>query len=347
MKPKITALIGAGMVAKTHVAACVDSMHVQLKVIAARSETSARKLADFAKSELGAEVGVYKSVSDIALDPDVEFVIVATPPNARLSIIEPLVKAGKHIMLEKPVGRNSDEAEAVVRMCDDAAVKLGIFFQHRVREASMKAAELINEGSFGKLCVAEFDVPWWREQSYYDEPGRGTYDRDGGGVLISQAIHTIDLGLSLTGPVRAVNAMAATTAYHTMESEDYVVAGLEFENGAVGRLTASVASFPGHAETITLYFQNAVLKLEAGTLTVTERNGKTTKHGAETGTGGGADPMAFTHGWHQKIIENFVEAIDGKAEITASGEAALKSHHLIDAIVKSSQEKRTEFLNHG
>lgn len=347
MKPKVTALIGAGMVAKTHVAACVDSPLVHLKGIAARSETSARKLVDFAKSELDADIGVYKNIDDIASDPDVEFVIVATPPNARLSIIEPLAKAGKHILLEKPVGRNSQEAEAVVRACREADVELGVFFQHRVREASVQAAEMIKSGQFGSLCIAEFDVPWWREQSYYDEPGRGTYERDGGGVLISQAIHTIDLGLSLTGPVRAVNAMAATTSFHKMESEDYVVAGLEFENGAVGRLTASVANFPGHAETIALYFENAALKLEAGTLLITQRDGKVTNYGAEMGTGGGADPMAFTHAWHQKIIENFVNAIDGNGDVIASGEEALKSHYLIDAIVKSSQEKRTEFLNNG
>lgn len=347
MKPKVTALIGAGMVAKTHVAACVDSPLVHLKGIAARSGTSAQKLADFAKMEFGADIGVYNSVDNIISDPEIEFVIIATPPNARLSIIEPLVKAGKHILLEKPVGRNSKEAEAVVRICDDAGVKLGIFFQHRVREASIQAAKFIKTGKFGQLRVAEFDVPWWREQSYYDEPGRGTYERDGGGVLISQAIHTIDLGLSLTGPVCAVNGMAATTSFHTMESEDYVVAGLEFENGAVGRLTASVANFPGHAETITLYYEHAALKLEAGTLSITQRDGKVTTYGAETGTGGGADPMAFTHAWHQKIIENFVETLDGRSNIIASGSEALKSHYLIDAIVKSSNDKRTEFLNHG
>ena len=347
MKPKTTVLVGAGMVAKTHMAACVDSEFVHLKGIAARSVESARRLADFGQAEYGIGFQVYENLDAVIADAEVDFVIIATPPNARLSLIEPLAQSGKHILLEKPVGRNSKEAEMVVQACAAANVELGVFFQHRAREASIKAAEIIQSGEFGGLCVAEFDVPWWREQSYYDEPGRGTYERDGGGVLISQAIHTIDLGLSLTGPVRSVTAMSKTTIFHDMEAEDYVVAGLEFENGAVGRLTASVANFPGGAETIKLYFEHGALKLEAGTLTMTDKQGKVSTFGAETGTGGGADPMAFTHEWHQRIIENFVTSIDGTEPAIATGEDALSSHRLIDAIVQSSKEQKVVFINHG
>jgi predicted dehydrogenase len=121
----------------------------------------------------------------------------------------------------------------------------------------MAAAELGRGRCLGALGYAEIAVPWWREQSYYDEPGRGTYARDGGGVLISQAIHTIDLALSLTGPVAEVQAMTATTRFHAMEAEDVAVAGLRFANGAVGSLTASTASFPGGAEWIRLHFERA------------------------------------------------------------------------------------------
>lgn len=167
-------------------------------------------------------------------------------------------------------------------------------------------------------------MPWWRAQSYYDEPGRGTLARDGGGVLISQAIHTIDLALSLTGPVARVQAMAATTRFHRMETEDYVSAGLRFKNGAVGSLVASTASFPGAAESILLHFDNASLRLASGLLHLDWRDGRQeTFGGAAAGTGGGADPMAFTHEWHKGVFDDFADAISSGRPPVVTGEAAL------------------------
>ncbi|TNJ39613.1 Gfo/Idh/MocA family protein [Phaeobacter sp. B1627] len=345
-KRPVIALIGAGMVAKTHVAACVDAAQkVRLKGISSRSNARADALAKDASSQLGHDVITYGSVDAIASDPEIDFVIIATPPNVRLELIEPLAQAGKHILLEKPIGRTAGESRDIVDACKSAGVKLGIVFQHRARSASQIAAEMIKSGELGPLGLVEMNVPWWREQAYYDEPGRGTYERDGGGVLISQAIHTIDLALSLTGPVMSVQAMAKTTRFHHMESEDFVVAGLEFTNGAVGSLVASTASYPGGAESITLHFQNATLHLESGQLKVNPRDGEKSVHGDEASTGGGADPMAFTHDWHQTIIENFARVVTGAAAPFASGEDAMAAHNLIEAITRSSKNGKIEYLN--
>jgi len=345
MAKKVAALIGAGMVAETHVAACnAASDSVRLKGILSRNGTRATTLAAEASTAENS-VSVYDSIAKVASDPDVDFAIIATPPNVRAEVVAPLVDAGKHILLEKPMGRTADEARELVRMCSDEGVMLGVFFQHRARAASVKAKELIESGELGALGLAELNVPWWREQSYYDEPGRGTYSRDGGGVLISQAIHTIDLALSLTGPVRSVLTMAKTTCFHDMESEDFVVSGLEFENGAVGSLKASTASFPGGAESIVLHFERASLRLEGGQLHVSWRDGKVETLGEAAGTGGGADPMAFTHEWHQQIIENFVSTLNGKATLYASGEQAVESQELIDAMIRSAKSGNTRKLN--
>jgi len=331
---KNCALIGTGMVAGTHVAAIKASDKVALKGITARRPESAQAFAN----EHG--VDAYTDVAAIAADPDIDFAIIVTPPNARTELIEPLARASKPILLEKPVARDGKEAEQVVTFCEDTGVKLGIVFQHRMREASKQATELVASGTLGALGVAEINVPWWREQAYYDEPGRGTYARDGGGVLISQAIHTLDLALSLTGPVASVQAMTATSRFHTMEAEDFATAGLRFANGAIGSLAASSASFPGGAETITLHFDKASLHLGSGVLTVSWRNGETETFGASAATGGGADPMAFTHDWHQGIIEDFADAITEDRDPVVTGRQALASHALIDAITQSSNEAR-------
>lgn len=346
MKRSTIALIGAGMVAKTHVDACIDAApKLRLKGISSRSNERAAALAKDASARLGEDVITYKSVEAIADDADIDFVIIATPPNVRLELIAPLAKAGKHILLEKPIGRTAEEAQQIVDLCEQAGVTLGIVFQHRARSASMIAAQMVRSGELGELGLVEMNVPWWREQAYYDEPGRGTYERDGGGVLISQAIHTIDLGLSLTGPVNSVRAMAKTTKFHQMESEDFVVAGLDFANDAVGSLVASTASYPGGAESITLHFEHATLHLESGQLRVNRRDGDQSTHGDAASTGGGADPMAFTHAWHQSVIEDFHDAIAKAGQPLASGKDAMAAHNLINAITRSSTRGTIEYLN--
>ena len=335
--PRKAVLIGVGMVARTHVAACADAVGVALHGIQARSRDRAEALAGKAAALTGHPVKVYDSLDSVAADPDVDFAIVLTPPDARADIIRPLAEGGKHILLEKPMGRNAAEAREVVEICRSAGVMLGVVFQHRMREASRKAAQLISSSDLGMLGLVEIAVPWWRDQGYYDEPGRGTYARDGGGVLISQAIHTIDLALSLAGPVRSVRAMAATTRFHEMEAEDFVTAGLTFANGAVGSLVASTASFPGEAETITLHFDKATLRLGSGQLHLHRRDGQRAVFGLVGGTGGGADPMAFTHEWHQGVIEDFAAALSEGRAPAISGEDALPAHDLIDAIITSAR----------
>ncbi|NSZ65258.1 Gfo/Idh/MocA family oxidoreductase [Agrobacterium tumefaciens] len=336
---KTCVIVGAGMVAKTHVLACAASPEkIRLKAIVDGGSGRAKALAAEAARHTGHDVAVYASIEEAARDGDVDFAIIATPPNARADIVGPLVKAGKHILLEKPVARNTQEASDLVALCRNAGVTLGIIFQHRMRAASQKARELVASGRLGELGLCEISVPWWRTQAYYDEPGRGTLARDGGGVLISQAIHTIDLALSLTGPVARVQAMAATTRFHKMETEDYVSAGLRFKNGAVGSLVASTASFPGAPESILLHFDKASLRLASGLLHVDWRDGsQETFGGAASGTGGGADPMAFTHEWHQGVFDDFVDAISSGRPPVVTGEAALLSHRLIDAIINSAE----------
>ena len=331
------------MVARTHVAALAATDHVRLLTIVSRDKSRATALATEASALLGYEVAASNDLEAVAAQ-QADFAIVVTPPNARAPLIQPLAQAGKHILLEKPVARNTREALDVVNLCHEAGVRLGIVFQHRMRAASQKAAELVAGGSLGELGVCEIAVPWWRDQSYYDEPGRGTYSRDGGGVLISQAIHTIDLALSLTGPVSRVRAMTSTTRFHRMESEDYVVAGLTFRSGAVGSLIASTASYPGSAESITLHYDNASLHIASGVLRVDWRDGRSERFGAEATTGGGADPMAFTHEWHQGIIEDFVDALNTGRDPIVTGRDALASHRLIDAITHSAQTGTQEDL---
>lgn len=339
------ALIGLGMVAATHIRAIsAASPALKLRGVHARDQKKAQDFLVQMRSEIPEDALVYSTVEDIADDPLIDFVVVTTPPDARTKIVKTLADAGKHILLEKPIERDRMAAKEIVEICETANVALGIVFQHRAREVSLKLTNLLNAGTLGAVKLAEFSIPWWRDQGYYDEPGRGTYERDGGGVLISQAIHTMDLALTFTGPVRKVQAMARTTAFHDMESEDFVSAGLEFVSGAIGSLVASTASYPGGAESIVLHCENASVRLQSGKLDINWRDGRSETFGEDTASGGGADPMAFTHAWHQGIIEDFADALTNNRPPMATGRQALMVHDLIDALVLSSREERAVLI---
>lgn len=331
------ALLGLGMVAGTHVAALRASDEVRLVAVHARDAAKARAFAAGIAADGAPVPRVHGTLDALAGDPDIDFVILCTPPNARTEIVDRLVGAGKPILLEKPIERTLAAAESIVERCERAGVPLGIVLQHRMRAVVADLRRALDEGALGRLAVVEIVVPWWRPQAYYDEPGRGSYARDGGGVLISQAIHTIDLALSLVGPVTRVQATARTSALHAMESEDYVSAGLDFASGAIGSLVASTASFPGAAESITLHGTEGSALLCAGRLELRRRDGDVRVLGEEGGTGGGADPMAFTHAWHQAVIEDFAGALRERRAPAVTGRDALAVHRLIDAIVRSSR----------
>lgn len=328
-------VVGIGMAAKPHMKSLQDlSETVDVRGIYSRQPGPR---AAFCREWGFAEATSFEALIE---DPALDALILMTPANARVEMAEAAAKAGKHILMEKPVERTTAAAELVVSACDAANVKLGIVFQHRFRAGSLALKKLIEDGGLGKLASAYLVVPWWRQQSYYDEPGRGTLARDGGGVLISQAIHSMDLLLSLTGPVAEVQAIAGTSILHEMETEDFVGAGVRFVNGALGSIMATVTNFPGEAEYMVLNFEKVTAKISGSVLTLNWFDGRSETIGEDVSTGGGADPMDFPHDWHQAQIEEFIDAVKTDRQPVSNGHSALEVHRLIEALLTSSKEGR-------
>lgn len=326
-------VIGAGMGAKPH-ALALQSLAKDIAVLGVYRRDAAQRAA-FCSTYGFPEAESYEA---LLADPRLDAVLVLTPPNAREAIVAAAAKAGKPVLLEKPVERTLEAAERIVALCDAADVTLGVIFQHRFRRASRYLAEAVAENRYGRLEAVHLVVPWWRPQEgYYDQPGRGTFAQDGGGVLITQAIHSLDLMLSLCGEVSAVTAMAKTTRLHQMETEDFVSAGLEFANGAVGAVMATTASFPGGPESITLNFERASATLTAGNLTIRTMAGETITEGEASEGGGGADPMAFPFDWHAAQIADFADAVRHGRQPVSTGHTALHVHRLIDAMMASAK----------
>ncbi len=336
------ALVGVGMVGTTYVDALANlSQVVHVTGVMGSKPSSGQSFVGTYGKTLSTHSGrvpqIYASLDELLADESIDFVIVATPPHARKELVSRIASAGLPVLMEKPVERTLAAAVDLCELCEICEVPLGIMLQHRVRPSAAALIKFISEGEAGELKAVEISVPWWREQSYYDQPGRGSYVRDGGGVVISQAIHTLDLALQFTGPAKSVMAMCSTTGFHQMEAEDFVSAGIEFDNGAVGSFFGSTASFPGRTEHIILHYQNLTASLTSNLLELQWQDGRTDTIGEQAASGAGADPMAFTSDWHGAVIEDFASIVQNGGLPLITGRSALPVHAVIDALERSGR----------
>jgi predicted dehydrogenase len=331
------ALVGLGMAVTPHARALLD-LAERAEVAHAFSPSAARREAFAARFPFPTCAGL----ETILHDRTVDAVLVLSPANTHLDVAARCAAAGKHVLLEKPIEITTGRAEQLVAACRDAGVLLGIVLQHRFRPAAMRLAGLLDEGALGHLVACSAAVPLWRPQSYYDEPGRGTYARDGGGVLMAQAIHTLDLMLSLAGPIAEVRGYRTTSAVHRMETEDLVCAAVRYANGALGVIDATTAAYPGFPERIALIGARGTAQLAGTALAVRLHDGTTIDMAPDASAGGtGADPMAFPHDYHRGVIADFLDALDSGRAPRVSGEVALGVHRLIDALIAAGATGQT------
>ena len=333
-------LVGLGMAVTPHALALLD-LADEVEVAAAFSPTEARRAA-FAARFAFPMVDRLEAILD---DPSIDAVLILTPPNTHLDLAARAAAAGKHVLLEKPLEVSTARAEALVAACEAAGVTLGVVLQHRFRPAAERLAALLDEGSLGRIVGCSTEIRLWRPQAYYDEPGRGTLARDGGGVLLTQGIHTLDLMLSLAGPIAEVAGFTAT-ALHRMETEDMACVAVRFASGALGTIDATTAAYPGFPERIALICEHGSASLSGAGLAVAWHDGRTVELAGDPGAGGtGADPMAFSHAGHRAVIADFARAVRTGGAPRVSGREALGVHRLIDAIIAAGRDGRTAFVS--
>jgi UDP-N-acetyl-2-amino-2-deoxyglucuronate dehydrogenase len=322
-------IVGLGMAVTPHAKSLVD-LKDRAQVAYVYSPSPERR-AKFAERFAFPQCDRLETILE---ERSIDAMLVLTPPNTHLELVERCAAAGKHVLLEKPLEISTQKAEKLVDACKKRGVKLGVVLQHRFRPAAEKLHELLPK--LGKLISASAAIPNWRPQSYYDQPGRGTRARDGGGVLLTQAIHTLDLFLSFTGEPMEVKSFVTTTPVHKMETEDLVAAAVRFKNGAIGVVHATTTAYPGFPERIELIGTGGTAQLEGTSLKAQFIDGKSIEMKTESGAGGtGADPMAFPHDWHRGVLSDFLDAIEKNREPRVSGGEALKVHRVIDRLLSS------------
>lgn len=326
-------IVGLGMALKPHLKS-LEELADRVEIAACFTPSAERRKAFAAANRHP----VVDTLDAILSDRGIDAVLVLTPPTTHLELVEQCAKAGKHVLLEKPTDVSGERAAKAVVAMEKADKKFAVMLQHRFRDASRKLRGVVDSGELGPLVSASASIRWWRTPEYFAQPGRGMKARDGGGVLITQAIHTLDLFLSLTGPIAKVTAFARTSRLRNIDTEDMVAGGIEFANGAIGSIDATTTAYPGFPERIELSFENGTAALIAETLEIYFKDGRHVRHEGEASKSGGADPMAFSNDAHKALIVDFLDAIDANREPTVSGRESLKVMRLIEALLRSAEQ---------
>jgi UDP-N-acetyl-2-amino-2-deoxyglucuronate dehydrogenase len=336
-RPRI-AVVGLGMAAAPHARSLIE-LADRVEVAGCFSPTEARRRS-FAESW---SLPVVDDLDAIFNDPSIDALLVLTPPSSHLDLVERAAAQGKHVLLEKPLETSQERSQRLVETAEAAGITLGVVLQHRFRPVSVALRALIADGRLGEIVSASARLSNWRPQSYYDQPGRGTKARDGGGVLLTQGIHTLDLLISLVGMPQEVSGFATTTPVHRMETEDLAVGAMSFAGGALGIVHATTTSYPGQPDAIDVIGTKGTARIRGTELIVDFHDGEQLlQDDGTTGGGAGADPMAFSHQHHRAVLADFIDAVVGGGTPMVPGREALKVHRLIDALLRAARSGRRE-----
>jgi predicted dehydrogenase len=257
--------------------------------------------------------------------------------------------AGKHVVVEKPLEINLERCDAIIEACERNGVQLCTIFPSRFADANIALKNAVEAGRFGRLTLGETTCKWWRPQSYYDEGGwKGTRALDGGGALINQAIHNVDLLLWMMGPVKEITGVTATLAHERIEVEDTAVAALRFASGALGVIQATTSVYPGFPKTIAVHGdrgsvvveQEDVLRWEFAAETEEDRAIRQRFSQKVGASGGSSNPAAISHVYHARQLTDFVRALETGSKPLVDGREGRKAVEVILGIYESAATGR-------
>lgn len=272
-------------------------------------------------------------------------VIIATPSGQHYAQAKAALEAGLHVLVEKPITLEVAEARELTTLARAKNLRLGVTFQRRADPLFRAIKSALEAGALGIPTLLSITMPYYRGQDYYDAAAwRGTYAQDGGGVLMNQGIHLVDLAVWLFGPVARVVAFAATRARH-IEVEDTVSVTLEFESGALGAICGTTAGKPGAPHTVVLCGSEGSLRLEGEQLTQWELlSPQPVEAGAAKADNSAADPRATSTGNHARIVADFVAAVREGRDPLVTGEEALLSLEVVRAAYTAAQDAQVVTL---
>lgn len=330
------AIIGSGMVAQVHAAALQEIDSVGLRGIWGRNRATAGELAE----KYGLKP--YPDYEAVLADPQIDAVIICLPPGYHAEFGLKAAAAGKHLLVEKPVDISLQQARLLAGAYRQRNLTLSVVFQNRFTPAAQSVKAALTEGRLGRLIQGDAYVKWYRSPEYYRANAwRGTQAIEGGGVLINQAIHTIDLLQWFMGPAKSVVGRVRA-AIHDIETEDTGLALIEWQNGALGVIEGSTAFWPGVKEKIEIHGEKGYIALEGGNITAWKVQGcdEADYVDAVRVSYGQTNSPAITPVNHQAQLRDFIAAIREKRDACVTGEEGAKALAIVLAIYESSRRGR-------
>lgn len=340
-------IIGTGVVAHIHAMAIAAIPQARLKAVF----NVGKEKADAFAVRHGCTS--YGTIGDLTSDPGIDIVCICTPSGAHLEAALACIRAGKHCLIEKPLEVTPERCDAIIEAAEKAGVKLGVIFNSRFHDAAMQLRRSVEEGRFGEMVFGDAYVKWHRTPAYYASSAwRGTWALDGGGALMNQGIHSVDLLQWFMGPVKSVKAFAANRLHRNIQAEDTVSAVLEFANGALGNIAASTAVYPGALKQIEISGTEgtAILRenrlIEWSFLHKKESDAMILQASSELSVshGGVSDPADISYLGHQRQIEDIIRSVRTGVSPFVDGVEGRKSVAIVCAVYESARTGRMVFV---
>jgi len=330
-------IVGAGNISETH-ARAAQAAGLNVAAVFGDNHDKARQLARR-----------YDAVADDSLQDllhrDLDIVMIGSPSGCHAEQAIAAARSGRHVLVEKPLDISTSRIDRLLDEVSRAKVTLGVFFQDRLKPDVAMMKQLIDTGEIGTPVMATGEVKWFRSPDYYaTSRWRGTWALDGGGALMNQGIHTVDLLLYLLGPVVRVAGITARR-FHTIEAEDTASATFEFASGALGAIEATTAACPGRPRRLGILGSEGSLVLEGDRLIETHTRGSLDEAGPKAAALVDATPENVTSpvvsdaDAHQRIIEDFVGAIRDRRAPVCDGREGRRSVEVVEAVYRSAREK--------
>jgi UDP-N-acetyl-2-amino-2-deoxyglucuronate dehydrogenase len=326
-------MIGTGAISHKH-AQAYRNIGYQLTVCTDIHEETGRRFADTYGCEF------VDGFEDVCQHPHVDFVDVCTFPDFRLQPVKACAAARKHIQVQKPISTDLDTAREMIETARAAGITLGVASQHRFDDSCQFLVKALEAGRLGRILQADAYVKWYRSPEYYSRPIKGSWFTEGGGALINQAIHQIDVLRWLIGPVKELFAEWQLGALHKIESEDVVSAVLRYASGATGVIQASTAFWPGYTERIEIHGTRGSAIISGDKLTawdVRDDKGEPAPVARDVASGS-SDPMAISLEPFERQFLDFGEAIATGRKPLIAGEDGYHALEIVDAVYRSCRQ---------
>ena len=326
-------IFGCGVIANVHAMAIRSITGAKLVGCADVNMKAAATFAD------NYRIRYYDNLEHMLKDPEIDIVCVCTPNGTHAEIAIQILKADKHVIVEKPMATTTIDCDKMIEAANKSKGKIMVISQLRMSNSVVRAKEIIDNGQIGKIILCSLSMPYYRSEAYYHNSWRGTVKMDGGGALMNQGIHGVDLLQYMVGRAKKIKSIVKTLA-HNIEVEDAAVCALEFESGAVGVIQATTAVNPGFDREIKIYGTNGCIFLRENKLEKVVIDGEEQACELFVSKGNANDAALVTEEEHAKQIRRFVRALEGMDYDYVDGPEGRKAVEIIERIYWAGREDR-------